>query len=49
MPPKKQDFGVLAEFVDSEGAPCSVGADTPNTCIRSYRKDLPENRYPVDI
>jgi hypothetical protein len=28
MPPKKQDFGgVLAQFVDSEGAHCSVGAD----------------------
>ena len=27
MPPKKQDFGgVLAQFVDSEGAHCSVGA-----------------------
>jgi lactoylglutathione lyase len=27
MPPKKQDFGgVLAQFVDSEGAYCSVGA-----------------------
>ena len=26
MPPKKQDFGgVLAQFVDSEGAHCSVG------------------------
>jgi uncharacterized glyoxalase superfamily protein PhnB len=26
--PKKQDFGgVLAQFVDSEGAHCSVGAD----------------------
>ena len=24
MPPKKQDFGVLAQFVDSEGAHCSV-------------------------
>jgi len=28
MPPKKQDFGgVLAQFVDSEGAYCSVGAE----------------------
>ena len=28
MPPTKQDFGgVLAQFVDSEGAPCSVGAE----------------------
>jgi len=28
MPPKKQDFGgVLAQFVDSEGAPCSVGEE----------------------
>jgi uncharacterized glyoxalase superfamily protein PhnB len=28
MPPKKQDFGgVLARFVDSEGAHCSVGAE----------------------
>jgi uncharacterized glyoxalase superfamily protein PhnB len=28
MPPKKQDFGgVLAPFVDSEGAHCSVGAE----------------------
>jgi lactoylglutathione lyase len=28
MPPKKQDFGgVLAQFVDSEGAPCSVGSE----------------------
>ena len=28
MPPKKQDFGgVLAQFVDSEGAQCSVGAE----------------------
>ena len=28
MPPKKQDFGgVLAQFVDSEGARCSVGAE----------------------
>ena len=27
MPPKKQDFGgVLAQFIDSEGTPCSVGA-----------------------
>jgi uncharacterized glyoxalase superfamily protein PhnB len=27
MPPKKQHFGgVLAQFVDSEGAHCSVGA-----------------------
>ena len=26
LPPKKQDFGgVLAQFVDSEGAHCSVG------------------------
>jgi uncharacterized glyoxalase superfamily protein PhnB len=29
MSPKKQDFGdVLAQFVDSEGAHCSVGAET---------------------
>jgi hypothetical protein len=28
MPPKKQDFGgLLAQFVDSEGALCSVGAE----------------------
>ena len=28
MTPKKQDFGgVLAQFVDSEGAHCSVGAE----------------------
>ena len=28
MPPTKQDFGgVLAQFVDSEGANCSVGTD----------------------
>ncbi len=28
MPPKKQDFGgVLAQFVDSKGAHCSVGAE----------------------
>jgi lactoylglutathione lyase len=28
MPPKKQDLGgVLAQFVDSEGAHCSVGAE----------------------
>jgi lactoylglutathione lyase len=28
MPPKKQDFGrMLAQFVDSEGAYCSVGAE----------------------
>ena len=28
MPPKKQDFGgFLAQFVDSEGAHCSVGAE----------------------
>jgi len=28
MPPKKQDFGrVLAQFVDSEGAHCNVGAE----------------------
>lgn len=28
MPPKEQDFGrVLAQFLDSEGAHCSVGAD----------------------
>ena len=28
MPPKKQDFGgVLAQFVDSEGTPCSVGTE----------------------
>jgi lactoylglutathione lyase len=28
VPPKKQDFGgVLAQFVDSEGAHCSVGAE----------------------
>jgi uncharacterized glyoxalase superfamily protein PhnB len=28
MPPKEQDFGgVLAQFVDSEGAHCSVGAE----------------------
>lgn len=28
MPPMKQDFGgVLAQFVDSEGAHCSVGAE----------------------
>ncbi len=28
MAPKKQDFGgVLAQFVDSEGADCSVGAE----------------------
>lgn len=28
VPPKKQDFGgVLAQFVDSEGTPCSVGAE----------------------
>jgi uncharacterized glyoxalase superfamily protein PhnB len=27
MPPKKQDFGgVLAQFIDSEGAQCSLGA-----------------------
>ena len=30
MPPKKQDFGgVLTQFVDSEGAHCSVGAEAP--------------------
>ena len=30
MPPKNQDFGgVLAQFVDSEGAHCSVGAEAP--------------------
>jgi predicted enzyme related to lactoylglutathione lyase len=29
MPPKKQDFGgVLAQFVDSEGANCSVGDES---------------------
>jgi uncharacterized glyoxalase superfamily protein PhnB len=28
MPPKKQDFGgVLAQFIDSEGAHCSMGAE----------------------
>jgi uncharacterized glyoxalase superfamily protein PhnB len=28
MPPKKQEFGgVLAQFVDAEGAHCSVGAE----------------------
>jgi predicted enzyme related to lactoylglutathione lyase len=28
MPPKKQDFGgVLAQFIDSEDAHCSVGAE----------------------
>jgi hypothetical protein len=28
MPPKKQDFGgVVAQFVDSEAAHCSVGAE----------------------
>lgn len=28
MPPTKQDFGgLLAQFVDSEGGRCSVGAD----------------------
>jgi len=28
MPPKKQDFGgMLAQFVDSEGAACSVGVE----------------------
>jgi uncharacterized glyoxalase superfamily protein PhnB len=28
MPPKNQDFGgVLAQFVDSEGAHCSLGAE----------------------
>ena len=28
MPPTKQDFGgVLAQFVDSEGAHCSIGAE----------------------
>jgi predicted enzyme related to lactoylglutathione lyase len=28
MPPKKQDFGgVLAQFIDSEGSHCSVGAE----------------------
>jgi len=28
LPPKKQDFGgVLAQFVDSEGTSCSVGAE----------------------
>jgi uncharacterized glyoxalase superfamily protein PhnB len=28
MAPRKQDFGgVLAQFVDSEGAHCSVGAE----------------------
>jgi predicted enzyme related to lactoylglutathione lyase len=28
MPPKKQDFGgILAQFVGSEGAHCSVGAE----------------------
>jgi len=28
IPPKKQDFGgVLAQFVDSEGTHCSVGAE----------------------
>lgn len=28
MAPKKQDFGgVLAQFVDSEGAHCSIGSD----------------------
>jgi uncharacterized glyoxalase superfamily protein PhnB len=31
MPPKKQDFGgVFAQFVDSEGAHCSVGAEATN-------------------
>lgn len=32
MPPTKQDFGgVLAQFVDSEGAYCSVGEEQGNT------------------
>jgi uncharacterized glyoxalase superfamily protein PhnB len=32
MPPKKQGFGgVLAQFVDSEGANCSVGAEARST------------------
>ena len=35
MPPKKQDFGgVLARFVDSEGADCSVGAEARSQSMR---------------
>jgi len=34
MPPKKQDFGgVLAQFVDSEGSHCSVGAEGRGTGV----------------
>jgi lactoylglutathione lyase len=28
MPPQKQDFGVLAQFLDSEGSACSVAQET---------------------
>jgi lactoylglutathione lyase len=35
MPPKKQDFGgVLAQFIDSEGAHCSLSAEASAACSR---------------
>ena len=38
MPPKKQDFnGVLAQFVDSEGAHFSVGAEACQGVLRCQR------------
>jgi uncharacterized glyoxalase superfamily protein PhnB len=39
MPPKKQDFGgVLAQFVDSEGAHCRVGAQAHSSRSRELAK-----------
>jgi predicted enzyme related to lactoylglutathione lyase len=29
MPPQKQDFGILAQFIDADGTPCSVGCQFP--------------------
>src|ERR1700751_5852225 len=45
MPPKKQDFGgVLAQFVDSEGAHCSVGAEAAQNRA-SLANDLPSGEH----
>ena len=38
MPPKKQDFGgVLAQFVDSEGAHCSVSGEAAKAPQPAFR------------
>jgi predicted enzyme related to lactoylglutathione lyase len=38
MPPKEQDFGSLAQFLDSEGSPCSVAQERKQDSTRMAKK-----------